>query len=123
MNISTKHPSENQSFVAKHRAAFHNTEAPTALAVGDRVWIVDHYYPGVVVRVDVHGRVLVSTPQWDCDAEAPAMRGGALVDIRLTYRPGHYRQLRVDAASAEFWPSPKGWTSVAWSGGNTLVES
>lgn len=111
ITLSINHPSENAEFIAKHRAAF-RAEAPTALAVGDLVWIIDHYYPGRVVHVASDGHAIVSTPQWDYDAKRPMVRDGAVVDTRLTYHPEHYRQLRVDAASAEFWPSPSGWSHV-----------
>jgi len=104
------HPSDNPAFVAAHRAAFHSLAAPTTLTAGQHVWILDHYYPGVVVHVASDGGAVVRTPQWGTDK--PMVGDGRLVDIRLTYLREHYSQLRVDLASAAFWPQPYGWVDA-----------
>lgn len=106
-NTLTIHPSEAPAFVAAHRVAFHDLPAPDELHVGEFVWIVDHYYPGVVNHVDARGHAVVKIPRWDYDAQAPMVRDGKLVTSELHYHKRHYPQLRVDADSVRFWPSPR----------------
>lgn len=100
----TVHPSEVPAFVAAHRVAFHDLPVPDKLHVGELVWIIDHYYPGVVNHVDAHGHAVVKIPQWDYDVQAPMTRKGKLITSELHYHKRHYPQLRVDVASAAFWP-------------------
>lgn len=98
----TTDQSQDPKYIAAHRAAFQCTDAPTTLTVGNLVWIIDHYYPGVVERFDDRGRAVIRT-WWDADETD-----------ELAYTPKEYKQLRVDTTEAtrEFWPAPKGWERV-----------
>jgi hypothetical protein len=94
--------SENPTYIAAHRVAFQTTEPPTNLKVGDHVWIIDHYYPGLVTRFDDKGRAVIQT--WrDADEQD-----------EFEYTPKEYKQLRVDPieASRAFWPAPRGWNHI-----------
>jgi hypothetical protein len=100
MDNDTEHQfithASNPSYISAHRIAFQTTDAPTNLKVGDHVWIIDHYYPGLVIRASAaEGRAVVKT-WWDADEPD-----------ELEYTTADYKQLRVDAseASRAFWPS------------------
>ena len=108
---NTEHPSDNAAFVSAHRIAFSTTDAPTAFRPGDRVWILDYYYPGKVRAIGAtSGCVVVEAPQWDYEAVAVA-RGhdGKLALTEFSYGPSDYRMLRVDPASEAFWPARMPW--------------
>ena len=101
------HPSTNPAFIAAHRSAFSELPSPTALTPGDRVWIWDHYYPGIVRLVSSTGRATVEMPEWDYERCRPLLTAeGHLVTSTLHYATADYGQLRVDVASAAFWPTP-----------------
>lgn len=105
--LTADHPSTNPAFIAAHRSAFSEQPAPTALTPGDRVWIWDHYYPGIVRLVSSTGRATVEMPEWDYERCGPLLTAeGHLATSTLHYAPGDYGQLRVDVASQAFWPTP-----------------
>jgi len=105
---SDNHPSTNPAFVAAHRMAFSELPVPTVLTPGDRVWIFDYYYPGIVSSTDrITGRVTVEMPEWDYERCRPLLTAeGHLATSTLHYATADYGQLRVDVASAAFWPTP-----------------
>jgi len=108
ITVSDNHPSENAEFIGKHRAAFASIDPPTmvsAFTVGASVWVLDHYYPGRVRHVGQYGNVVVEVPHWDYESGRPLVVDGKLAVSELFYHPEFYRHLRVDPASAEFWPA------------------
>lgn len=112
-DTTTTFPHENAAFITTLRAAFSSLPAPLRLQPGQRVWLADYYYPGVVDTVGgASDYATVLVPCWDQTNQRPLVVDGQLVLDRLSYGRFDLNRVRVDDASAAYWPRPSGSLNV-----------